>query len=121
MKHNSNHRRYEVGEWREDVVDAWWARIYVGGNQQAAEMVCREACFPQGLCVTIDPTLYVFAGGTEGGVCVGMIQYPPFPEEQESLEARAITLGRAIAEANHQWSFTIVTPTRNIYCSRRRS
>ena len=121
MKNNSEHRRYEAGDWREDAVNAWWARLYVGGNLQAAEMVCRAACFPKGLCVTIEPTTYIFAGGSEPGVCIGFIQYPPFPEEVATLRQKAIDVGRAVAEACYQWSFSIVTPGEIVYLSRRRS
>jgi len=120
MEANAKHKRYEVREWREDVEPAWWARVYVGGNLQAAEMVCRNACFPHGLCITLEPTLYIFAGGTESGVVAGLIQYPPFSEESSILRQKAIELGKAIAEACCQWSFTVVTPSECIYYSRRK-
>jgi len=119
MAEPAKHKRYEIGEWSEATEPAWWARLYVGGNRQAAEMACRAACFPSGLCVTLDETTYIFGGGTEPGVCIGLIQYPPFPEQVGMLRARAITLGMAVAEASSQWSFTIVTPTENIFYSRR--
>ena len=120
MKNNTEHSRYEVGEWREDREHPWWAKVYIGGNFQAAEMVCRDFCFPFGLCVTIEETKFIFGGGTEEGVVIGLIQYPPFPEEEESLERKAVEIGQKIAEASFQWSFTVVSPGGNIFCSRRR-
>ena len=113
------HNRYAVGDWREEPASTWWARIYVGGDVAAAEMACRAAVFPQGLCVTIQPTRYIFAGGAEDGVEVGMIQYPPFPETEAALMAKAQALCRAIAEANHQWSATVVSSTGTVFLSRR--
>ena len=69
------HDRAKIGEWASDSIDGWWAFLYVGGNINCAEMVCREACFPSGLCVTIEKVDYIFAGGTEEGVRIGFIQF----------------------------------------------
>jgi len=120
MTHNTKHNRYEIGEWRCDRIDGWWAFLYIGGSYQIAETECRKACFPKGLCVTIEPTKYIFAGGSEEGVRIGFIQYPPFPEDVDLIKEKAIQLGQSIAEATCQWSFTIVTPETNIFYSRRR-
>lgn len=84
-----------------------------------SELVCRKACFPCGLCVTIEPIRYVFAGGCEDGVRIGMIQYPPFPEATAVLEKKAIVLGQSVAEANCQWSYSIITPNECRFFSRR--
>ena len=121
MKHNTKHQRYTTGEWLEDRLKSWWAWIYVGGDLATAEMVCRESCFERGLCVTIKPVKYIFTGGTEEGVQIGMIKYVPFPEEKKALVDRAIKLGQKIAEANFQWSYTVITRDESIYRSRRRS
>lgn len=120
MENNKEHNRYETGEWSSDRVVGWAATVYVGGNYQTSEMVCRKACYPKGLCITIEPTKYIFAGGSEDGVRVGFVQYPPFPEEENKLLERAVTLGRDIAEAGHQWSYLVVTPKENLFFSRRK-
>jgi len=120
MENNSEHRRYQINDWKQDNIKTWWAFIYIGGNFQTSEMICRKLCFPKGLCVTIEPVKYIFAGGTEDGVRIGMIQYPPFPEKEKALVEKAILVGKEIAEANYQWSFSIITPTENIYLSRRK-
>lgn len=112
--------RYEVNNWKQTSLQGWWAHIYIGGDLKTTEMVCREACFPKGLCVTVEPVKYIFAGGTEDGVRVGLIQYPPFEEEEVSLWEKAENLGKKIAEANFQWSFTLVTPEMNTFYSRRK-
>ena len=119
-KNTNKHQRYSVDQWSSDETKVWWARVYVAGNYQSAEMVCRECCFPKGLCVTLEPTKYIFAGGTEDGVCVGLIQYVPFPEKKEILVEKAVFIGKRIAEINCQWSFSIITPTDSIFYSRRK-
>lgn len=116
---NQKHRRYQVKSWESDSIESWWAWIYIGGNLQTAEMICRNACFPSGLCVTVEQVKYFFGGGDEDGVRVGLIQYPPFPEDVKLLETKAKALGQQIAEANSQWSFSIVMPDKIIYHSRR--
>jgi len=113
------HNRYKVGAWNNDEIKTWWAQIYVGGDVGLTENVCRELCFPKGLCVTIEDVKYVFAGGTENGVRVGLIQYPPFPESEADLLKKAEMVGIKIAEVNYQWSFTIVTPNNTYFFSRR--
>ena len=116
----TKHNRYEVGEWKHDLIESWWAWVFVGGDLQVTEMVCREACFPKGLCVTVQPINYIFAGGTESGVKIGLIQYPPFPERHIDLKEKAVKIGEKVAEANFQWSFTIVTKDYTYFYSRRK-
>ena len=113
--------RYEVGQWREEKADSWWAHIYIGGDISVAKAKCRELCFPSGLCVTVEPITYIYAGGSEDGYRLGMIQYPPYPESESSLYEKAVMVGKTIAEANCQWSFTIVTPNGNFFHSRKQS
>jgi len=115
----SKHRQYEIGDWRNDTLKSWWAWVYVGGDIKTAEMVCRELCFPKGLCVTIEPLKYIFAGGTEEGYRIGLIQYPPFPGDEDKLKDKAVMVGKAVARANYQWSFSIVMPDEVLFCSRR--
>lgn len=114
------HQNYDVKEWTAETEDGWEALVYVGGDVGAGEMVCREICFPKGLCVTVMPCKYIFAGGTENGMRVGLIQYPKFPKSRDAILLQAINVGIKIAEANYQWSFSVVTPEQNIWFSRRK-
>ena len=120
MVNNNQHNIYEVGEWREDKENYWYASIYVAGDINTAQEVCRELCFPNGLCVTIESVKYIYAGGCEEGFRVGMIQYPPFPWDTNALYNKAVKVGKTLAERNYQWSFTIVTPNGIFFHSRRR-
>jgi len=111
---------YECGEWHFDELPSWWAWIYVGGDRGVAERVCREMVFPSGMCVTVEETLYIFAGGTENGVRIGLIQYPRYPDNELNLLEKAISVGKKVAEENYQWSFSVVTPNEIRTYSRRR-
>lgn len=119
MKNNYEHNQYALKEWGRDEVTGWVATVYVGGDMAVSEMVCKRLTFPKGLCVTLEPTRYIYAGGVEDGVKIGLIQYPPFPEDEEVLLEKAIKVGQEVAEANYQWSYSIITPTKNYFFSRR--
>jgi hypothetical protein len=120
MENNKEHSRYVVGDWAHDELKTWTATVYVGGDLAVTELVCRRLCFPKGMCVTLKPTTYIFAGGIEQGVEVGLIQYPPFPEAEEALLDKAIWVGREVAEANFQWSYSVVTLDKTHFFSRRK-
>ena len=111
--------RYKVGDWESKEEPAWSAFVYVAGDYNTSEMALRDICFPSGLCVTIEKVKYIFGGGSEDGVRVGLIQYPKFPESIECLMEKAEMIGKKLCEANFQFSFTIVSDDRNVYYSRR--
>ena len=121
MKNNANHKRYVIGEWLQDSEPVYWCWLYVAGNMNEIEIVCRKFVFPNGVCVTIEPLKYVFAGGLEPGAKIGFIQYVPFPEKQEEILNKAIDLGKKIAEANYQWSYSIIDIHKSYFFSRRRT
>ena len=108
-----------MNEWVEKEAVTWWAKIYVGGDFVGAKEVCRKFCFPSGLCVNIRPIDFVFAGGAEAGVEVGLMQYPRFPEQENVLELKAISLGKAIAEKNTQWTFLVMLRQTTAWFSRK--
>ncbi len=114
------HRQYGVQKWMTGRCETWTAHIYVGGDISHARQKLRELCFPKGLCATITPTEYMYAGGEESGFVVGMIQYPPFMETEKGLLEKAVKVGKALAENAFQWSFTIVTKEKTFYFSRRK-
>lgn len=113
------HRQYDVADWKDGSIKTWTASIYIGGDIDVARQKIRELCFPKGLCATLIPTEYIYAGGEEKGFVIGMIQYPPFPETEKSLENKAVKVGKEIAKVCFQWSFSVVMPSKTLYFSRR--
>lgn len=93
--------------------------IFVAGDVAEARRVCREYCMKFGLCVTVEPTAYIYTGGEEIGVRVGLINYPRFPASPEKIKEHAVLLGYALREMLFQWSFTIVTPDETTWYSVR--
>lgn len=94
-------------------------RICIAGNCDDAARICREFCFGVGYCVTVERAEYIYTGGQESGVVVGLINYPRFPATPEQITEKAEQLGMKLMEGLFQQSFSIVTPTDTIWFSRR--
>lgn len=92
--------------------------IFIGGNRAAATEACREFCL-EGLCVTISETDFVFTGGMESGVRVGLINYARFPTGGDVLLEKAKRLAVFLIERLHQSSCTVMAPQGSFFLSRR--
>jgi hypothetical protein len=99
-----------------------WTKIFMAGDLATAKNVCRQFTFKEGLCVTIEPTSYIYTGGEEAGFVVGFINYPRFPNESLCAQlALALQLAHELLDACSQWSFSIMTPTETHWYTRRPS
>jgi hypothetical protein len=72
-----------------DTAPTYTVRLYLSGPIEVAKQTIREECLREGLCVTIEPTTFVYTGGEEAGYVVGLLNYPRFPGESAALVARA--------------------------------
>jgi hypothetical protein len=97
----------------------FWARIYMSGPIEIAKQVCREACLEAGLCVTIEPTLFIYTGGEEQGFVVGLINYPRFPAEPASIVTRATDLAHRLLDRTCQHSTLVMTPNGTIWITKQ--
>lgn len=88
--------------------------IFIGGDYAKAKEVCRGYCMA-GLCVTIEPTEYVYTGGCEAGVRVGLINYARFPADDWLIFDHALKLARMLREALSQHSFSIVATDKTVF------
>lgn len=93
--------------------------IFMAGDFETAKQVCREYCFEIGLCVTIEPTTYIYTGGEETGFRVGLINYPRFPSVPKALWGRAEKLAKLLMVRLCQHSYSIVGPDKTYWYSRR--
>ena len=93
--------------------------IFIAGDLEQAKQVCREYCFDVGLCVTVEPVAYIYTGGEEAGVRVGLINYPRFPSSESELRAKAEGLASKLLERLCQHSYTIAGPNETVWFSRR--
>lgn len=94
------------------------ADIHIAGDLSAARQACQEFCL-EGLCVNFAACEYIFTGGRETGVRVGLINYPRFPTSGEAILEKALRLAEFLIGRLHQSSATVVASDRTIFLSRR--
>lgn len=110
---------------RNEACAAYPVSIFMAGDITIAKAACRDFCdgeaktFGSGLCVTVTPTTYVYTGGAEDGVIVGLINYPRFPAEPGMIFATAKALAERLCEVLGQQSFTVQTPDAAFWTSYR--
>lgn len=85
----------------------FYAEIFIAGDAEQAKQVCREACMAEGLCVTVERVSFIYTGGQEEGVKVGLTNYPRFPTAPAVLLARAEALANALRSRLCQHSYMI--------------
>ena len=93
--------------------------IFVAGNQDEARRICRQFCDEEGLCVTVTPTAYVYTGGEEAGVIVGLINYPRFPKGPSEIVQTATLLALELMHKLEQESVSVQTPDETLWFSIR--
>lgn len=91
--------------------------IFVAGDANEAERICREYCLRVGLCVTVTSTKYIYTGGCEDGVVVGLRAYPRFPNTD--IEHHANELAKALMAGLFQWSAMVVGPVETVWITTR--
>lgn len=99
---------------------AYPVNIFMAGHYAKALEVCRQYCDDIGFCVTVTPTHYVYTGGHESGIIVGLINYPRFPAEPTEIVDHAIALAERLRVNLGQESYTIQTPDAAYWTSYRK-
>lgn len=104
----------------EASLPTYYANIWLGlkngydgeiGDIQFVKNYCQEYV-EKGLCVTITETEFIYTGGNEPGVIIGLINYPRFPKEDGEVLAEAIQLAEQLMRSFEQYRCSIVTPHR---------
>jgi len=103
-----------------ETADTWWVKIYISGPIETVKDVCRQECYTKGLCVTVTPTHFIYTGGEEAGVEVGLINYPRFLLSNGAVTERARILSLKLLEATYQHSVLVMTPETTEWVSRRK-
>ena len=99
--------------------DTWQVKLYLSGPIEVAKQVIRKECLREGLCVTIEPTTFIYTGGEETGYVVGLVNYPRFPTKPGQLEKRAEDLMRLLLDETYQHSALMVTPRGTRWITKR--
>lgn len=87
------------------------ARIYLSGPIEVAKQLIRAHVMAEPLCVTVEPTTFIYTGGEEAGYVVGLLNYPRFPKSPDYVRQRAMLLAELLMTGTYQRSALVVTPT----------
>lgn len=108
------------------TVPTWQAQIFCGLRKhyevcspcQSIDKVygvCRRYVHQgDGWCVTVTPTKFIYLGGDEDGVIVGVIMYPRYPASRSLLKERTMELAEMLRTELGQYRVTIVFPDETI-------
>lgn len=96
-----------------------WVKLYLSGPIEAAKQLLRAECLREGLCVTIEPTQFIYTGGEEAGYVVGLINYPRFPAQPEAINDRARAIMEMLMKGTFQSSALMMTPDESTWISSR--
>lgn len=99
-------------------IETFTVKIYLSGPIEAAKHILRREVM-SGLCVTIEPTLFIYTGGEESGYVVGLLNYPRFPATPKFIKARAIELAETLMRETYQHSALTVTPLESTWITCR--
>lgn len=93
--------------------------IFIAGSAKDAGLIVRGYCDDNGFCVTVTETRYVYKGGFNFGVIIGLINYPRFPLNPDELWAHAEKIGALLCRRLNQESYTIQAPDKTVWFSHR--
>lgn len=102
-------------------VNIYTVKLYMAGDIQRAKSFLEREVYPpnQGLCVTLDPTTFIYTGGVEPGFVVGFINYPRFPSTGAALFDRATLIAESLMAHCCQLSCCLVGTDKTVWLSRR--
>jgi len=84
-----------------------------------AKRVIQSYCDKMGFCVSVTPTEFIYTKGGEPGLAVGIINYPRFPMDAESLKRRTETLAQLLMAALKQERVSIVFRDKTVMLENR--
>ncbi|MCZ7862818.1 hypothetical protein O9X98_15690 [Agrobacterium salinitolerans] len=93
--------------------------IFIAGDYHLAKDICRKWALEVGACVTVERVDYVYSGGEEAGVRIGLINYPRFPTTYEELKEKTRDIANRLMIGLSQLSYSIVGPDETEWVSRR--
>jgi hypothetical protein len=101
------------------TVPTYAVRIFSSGPIEVAKQALRLRCLQKGLCVTIEPTTFIYTGGEEQGFVVGLVNYPRFPSTNEALWNTAREVALLLLEACAQHSVLLQAPDITEWVTKR--
>ena len=101
------------------AVPSYTVRIYSSGPIEEAKCILRKECHREGLCVTVEPTLFIYTGGEEQGFVVGLLNYPRFPSHPDAIWGRARHVALMLLEGCSQHSILLQAPDKTEWLTTR--
>ena len=102
------------------TAETFWVKIYITGSMETIQQVCRQKC-AEGLCVTVEPTKYIYTGGEETGAIIGLVNYPRFPSTEEEIFLKAEELALLLLDKSFQDSVMIMSPEKTKWVTKRKN
>jgi hypothetical protein len=93
-------------------VKTYTAKIYISASIDAVAQLLREYAFNNGACFTIEKTLFIYTGGEECGVVVGLVNYPKFEKDNKRIFKDAVEVAELILSKTFQRTCLIVAPDK---------
>lgn len=92
---------------------------YSGEQHPFSEAVDRIQAYTDAVswCVTVTPTTFVYKNGREDGVAVGVIDYPRFPTDHQTLRQRSLELAERLRQHFRQLRVSVVFADETVMLS----
>jgi hypothetical protein len=98
------------------IVKTHTITIFIAGDIGVARYALRRFAYEYGACFTITPTEFVYTGGEEAGVAIGLVNYPRFPSTVEWLWDRAERLAKVLMPVMNQRTCLLVGTDETRWC-----
>lgn len=95
-------------------------KIYLAGDYDMARDILKKYCNDNPSCFTITKTSYIYNGGEEFGIIVGLENYPRFEKTVDELYKIAFEIAHLLREGLYQTSCLVVGPTESVWFSTRK-
>ena len=104
-------------------VPTFTAHIYVGLQEQytgqyhqpdVAKALCQQYVDEVKWCVTFTETEFIYTEGNEPGLIIGMVNYPRFPSDPETLKEKALKLAEKLLIELNQFRVSVVFPDETV-------
>jgi len=108
-----------------NYVPTYWAKIFIGARPSYDQNVsddhldiiideikeeCQIYCDRVGLGLTVTPLDFIYTGGREKGVEIGLINYPRFPSTKAKIQMTALDIARNLRETFQQERVSVMFP-----------
>lgn len=113
----------EVMKMENKTVPTWQAQLFLGLrigytdeilSVDKVYRVCQEYVDEISWCVTVTPTKFIYKGGHEPGVIIGVINYPRFPNSHSFLREHITRLAKRLLAELKQFRVSVVFPEETI-------